>query len=87
MFSVKAEALQAHVGEIEQRLARAFAFIEKAFGDKQEMVVFTTELTSRTSSARYLVQYGSASYFSHNADMILSERQRELRRRVEDLDI
>lgn len=86
-FSSKAEALQARVVGIEERLARAFVFIEKAFGDNQEMVVFTTELTSRASSARYLAQYGSKSYFSHNADMILSERQRELRRRVEDLDI
>lgn len=86
-FSSKAEALQARVVGIEERLARAFVFIEKAFGDNQEMVVFTTELTSRASSARYLAQYGSESYFFHNADMILSERQRELRRRVEDLDI
>ncbi|MEG0016423.1 MAG: ATPase, partial [Gordonibacter sp.] len=69
------------------RLACAFAFVEAAFGDRQEMVVFTTELTSRTVSARYIAQYGSESYFAHNADMILSERQRDLRRRVEDLNI
>ncbi|MEG1167224.1 ATP-binding protein [Gordonibacter sp.] len=86
-FSGKATALQARVGHVEGRLACAFAFVEAAFGDRQEMVVFTTELTSRTVSARYIAQYGSESYFAHNADMILSERQRDLRRRVEDLNI
>ena len=86
-FATKAEALQTRVAAVEERLSRAFAFVEGAFGDAQEMTVFTTELTSRTSSARYIAQYGSASYFAHNADMILSERQRELRRRVEDLNV
>ena len=86
-FAAWAAALQARAADVEQRLARAFAFMEAAFGDAQEMVVFTTELTSRTSSARYIAQYGSESYFAHNQDMILSDRQRELRRRVEDLDV
>ena len=86
-FAARAAALQARAADVEQRLARAFAFMEAAFGDAQEMVVFTTELTSRTSSARYIAQYGSESYFAHNQDMILSDRQRELRRRVEDLDV
>ena len=86
-FAARAAALQERAAGVEQRLARAFAFVEASFGDAQEMVVFTTELTSRTSSARYIAQYGSESYFAHNQDMILSDRQRELRRRVEDLDV
>ena len=85
-FAARA-AVQERAAGVEQRLARAFAFVEASFGDAQEMVVFTTELTSRTSSARYIAQYGSQSYFAHNQDMILSDRQRELRRRVEDLDV
>ena len=72
---------------IESQLANAFAFIEDAFGDKQEMLVFVTELTSRTDSARYIAQYGSDSYYHHNENMILSERQRELRHRVEELNL
>ena len=86
-FAARAAALQERAAGVEQRLARAFAFVEASFGDAQEMVVFTTELTSRTSSARYIAQDGSQSYFAHNHDMILSDRQRELRRRVEDLDV
>lgn len=73
--------------KIESRLSRVFAFIENAFGDKQEALIFVTELTSRMDSACYIAQYGSDSYYEHNQNMILSERQRELRRRVEELDL
>ncbi len=93
-FSAVEKAFAVLVGEIspimqaiESQLANAFAFIEDAFGDKQEMLVFVTELTSRTDSARYIAQYGSDSYYRHNENMILSERQRELRHRVEELDL
>ena len=86
-FAKQGSALKEQAAWVEERLARAFGFVEASFGDAQEMLVFTTELTSRSGSARYLAQYGSPAYFEHNTDMILSERQRELRRRVEDLDI
>ncbi|MEG0759763.1 MAG: ATPase, partial [Raoultibacter sp.] len=86
-YRTQTEALQARVVVSEKRLSRAFAFVAEAFGEQQEMLVFTTELTSRTASARYIAQFGSASYFAHNEDMILSDRQRELRQRVEDLNI
>ena len=70
----------------ESRLASAFAFIDEAFGDAQEMLVFVTELTQRTASARYVAQYSSDSYYAHNEKMILSTKQRDLRRRIKDLE-
>lgn len=80
-------ALEPQVEKIEGRIAHAFDFVEAAFGDKQEMLIFTTELTSRSVSARYIAQYGSDAYYRHNENMILSDRQRELRRRVEELNL
>ena len=71
---------------IESRLSAAYSFIEEAFGDAQEMLVFTTELTQRPASARYVAQYGSESYYNHNEKMILSDKHRELRKRIEDLE-
>ena len=76
----------AQAAGIEQQLEAAFAFLAEAFGEAQEMLVFTTELTQRTASARFIAQYGSPSYYQHNETMILSDRQRELRRRIEDLE-
>ncbi|MGN0078610.1 MAG: ATP-binding protein [Coriobacteriales bacterium] len=84
-FAAQADT-SSQVAAIEQQLSAAFSFLEEAFGDAQEMLVFTTELTQRTASARYVAQYGSASYYQHNEAMILSDRQRDLRRRIEELD-
>lgn len=86
-FAEAVSMMKPRAGQIEEELACAFAFLDSTFGDAQEMLVFTTELTSRQSSARFIAQYGSESYFAHNADMILSERQSDLRRRVELLDL
>lgn len=79
-------ALAARVERIERRLACTFSFLEEVFGDKQELLVFVTELTSRTDAATYIAQNGSESYYAHNANMIMSDRQRDLRRRVEELN-
>ena len=86
-FTEGAKTMKPRAARIEEALANAFSFIDAAFGDAQEMLVFTTELTSRIASARYIAQYGSPSYYAHNSDMILSERQSDLRRRVEALDL
>lgn len=86
-YSEQVASIASRVAEIEARLSRAFEFVEAAFGDAQEMLVFVTELTSRADSARYIAQHGSESYYRHNENMILSTRQRELRRRVEELDL
>lgn len=85
LFSRDADMAPA-TSAIEARLSAAFAFIEDAFGDAQEMLVFTTELTRAQASARYIAQYGSEAYYNHNEKMILSDRQRELRRRIKDLE-
>lgn len=86
MFSEQAQ-LDGRVAEQEAKLANAFEFIEEAFGDAQEMLIFVTELTQRTPSARYIAQFGSESYFSHNQQMILSDSQKKLREMVEDLEL
>ena len=85
-FAARADLAPA-AAAAEARLAAAFAFLEEAFGDAQEMLVFVTELTQRTSSARFIAQFGSPSYYGHNQPMILSDRQRRLREMVEELDV
>lgn len=68
------------------RLEAAFDFVMEAFGDKQEMLVFVTELTQRTPSARFIAQFGCTPYYEHNQKMILSDTQRKLRAYVEEID-
>ena len=86
MFAQEA-AVDGAVDAQEARLSAAFDYLAAAFGDAQEMLIFVTELTQRTPSARYLAQFGSASYFSHNQPMILSDSHRRLRSLVEELEL
>ncbi len=85
-FAAQAD-LDGAAAAADARLAAAFAFLEAAFGDAQELLVFVTELTQRTPSARFIAQFGSPSYYAHNQQMILSDRQRRLRELVEELDV
>lgn len=86
MFA-RASQMDADAEAQEARIAAALAFLEAAFGDAQEMLIFVTELTQRTPSARYIAQFGSESYFEHNQPMILSDAHRRLRSLVEDLEL
>lgn len=86
MFA-EASDVQDEVAIQEKRLSNAFDFIEKAFGDAQEMLIFVTELTQRTPTERFIAQFGSESYFAHNQPMILSDSHRKLRSLVEELEL
>ncbi len=81
-----AVSVEGSVAALEARLSAAFAFIQEAFGDQQEMLIFVTELTQRTPSARFIAQFDSPSYYEHNQPMILSDSNRRLRSLVDDLD-
>lgn len=83
----KDDSLEKAASVAQERLSAVFAFLMEAFGDEQEMLVFVTELTQRTSSARFIAQFGSESYYEHNQKMILSDAQRRLRARVEELEL
>ncbi|MCI9129863.1 MAG: AAA family ATPase [Eggerthellaceae bacterium] len=78
--------IQPEVDAAKAHLGNAFAFLEEAFGDEQEMLIFVTDLTGRNATARFIAQFGSDEYHAHNQKMILSDTQRKLRAYVEDLD-
>ena len=85
LFAADAD-VQPEVDAAKAHLAAAFAFMEEAFGDAQEMLLFVTDLTQRTPTARFITQFGSDEYYAHNQKMILSDTQRKLRAYIEDLD-
>ena len=59
-------------------LTNAFTFLEDAFGDGQEMVIFVTELTINRNIAWFISRYGCEKYFAHNKELLFYERQKEL---------
>lgn len=70
-----------------KRLGNAYAFCEETFGDGQELLILTTELTVNAASVRFIGKYGCDAYFQHNKDLLLYERQLELLGRLDDLNL
>lgn len=64
------------------RLENAFAFLESAFGDGQEMVVFVTELTMGTEASAFLRDNPSESYQRYNQKLLVGSRRAELLSRL-----
>ena len=61
-----------------EKLEHAFAFLEAAFGDSQEMVVFVTELNTNFFSTWFIGQYGSEAYTRRNKDLMIGKQRQDL---------
>ncbi|MBQ7761569.1 MAG: AAA family ATPase [Clostridia bacterium] len=70
-----------------EELSNAFRFMEKAFGDGQEMLVFVTELTINDYTTSFISHYGCAEYFKHNKELLLYDRHKEIIREIEIFNI
>lgn len=63
-------------------LEYAFDFLEAAFGNSQEMVIFITELNSNPSSVSFLQQCECERYYRYNKELLFDEKRRSLLERI-----
>lgn len=68
------EAEQTALGTLEH----AFDFMERAFEQGQEMVVFVTELTLGAESAMFLAENNCERYLKYNEELLVGTRKAEL---------
>ena len=73
--------------KIQERLHNVFAFSEVAFMDGNEMLVLVTELTVNVYSSRFIGLYGSVDYAKHSEDLMLHEREDDIMREIENLEL
>lgn len=79
------EERKALVASIEEKINNAFAFIEQAFGDDNEMTIFVRTLTEDKYSAGFLAKYGNKSYSKFNKNLFISDREDELIGEIDNL--
>ena len=77
-YDAKIKAHRQAATEAGAAIENSFTFLENAFGDGQEMVIFVTELTVNMTCTWYISHYGSAKYFAHNKELLFYERQKSL---------
>lgn len=64
-------------------LENAFNFMEAAFGDSQEMVIFVTQLNMNNDCIQFLQEYECERYYQYNKKLLFQDREDELLKRIE----
>ena len=86
-FDGRTAALRQEAETVKKDLSHTFTFLEEAFRNGQEMLIFVTELTANMYASRFIGRYGCEEYFKHNKDLLFYERQKEIIRELELLDL
>lgn len=77
-FALKTQELESMESEAAAALEHAFDFMENAFSEGQEMVVFVTELTMGKASSAYLSENDCQRYHKYNQELLLGTKRAEL---------
>lgn len=86
-FNNRKVTLKNLVEKTDRELDNMFRFAEDVFDEGQEMLILVTELTKGFYSAHYISRYGCNKYFEHNKELLFYERQNEIIREIEDLEL
>ena len=70
-----------------EQLHAMFSFVEQAFQNGNEMLILVTELTVGKSSSAFIATFGSEDYRRHNEELMLSERQNDLKGKIAELGL
>ena len=70
-----------------KQLSNVFSFCEEVFDEGQEMLILVTELTISYYGAHFISRYGCKEYFNHNKELLFYERQKEIIREIENLEL
>lgn len=65
-----------------KELEHAFDFMEAAFGDSQEMVIFVTALNSGLYSLRFLQEYSCDRYYQYNGRLLFDSQEQTMQEKL-----
>lgn len=86
-FNGEKQKLRKLSADASSHLENAFSFLSEVFGSGREMLIFVTGLTADKKSASFISRYGSESYFRYNKELMVYERQKEIIKEIEDLEL
>ena len=81
-FQTLADDREAAQNTASAALEAAFDFMEQAFAESQEMVVFVTELTLSPAAHAFITENGCERYFQYNKDLLLDHRKAALQQEL-----
>lgn len=84
-FNRETTGLEEESEQVSQALECAFDFVEKVFGEDQELVVFITELSLSYYAIRFISDNGCPRYYRYNRVLLSGEQQKEILRQIDEL--
>ncbi|MDD7436169.1 MAG: ATPase, partial [Lachnospiraceae bacterium] len=85
-FGQETKKREQMLDKTDQSLNFAFDFMEKTFGDSQEMVIFLTELNTDYYAVWYVDQNGCDRYYKYNRSLLFSERQKGIMQELTEIE-
>ncbi|MDD7740775.1 MAG: AAA family ATPase [Fusicatenibacter sp.] len=85
LFGEEKTALAAERASAGELLECAFDFMEAAFGESQEMVLFVTELNANYYSVQFLGTYECERYYYYNQSLLFEEGSRAIEAKLDEL--
>ena len=64
--------------QVGEHLEQAFAFLEAALGEGQELVIFATELTAAPHTSWFIQNFGCEAYYRHNHSLLFNDTRQAL---------
>lgn len=86
-FDDEVAALRKDTEGVKLKLHALFAFAEEAFAEGNEMLILVTELTVNQYSAKFIANFGSPDYQRHSSELMLSERQDDIKAQIAELKL
>lgn len=74
-FTLLCEHRSDAIAKASQALDHSFTFMEDAFGEGQEMVIFVTELTMDPEISAFITENGCERYFQYNQSLLIGSRR------------
>ena len=74
-FDTLCEQRSASIDTAAKALDYSFIFMEDAFGEGQEMVIFVTELTMDSEISAFITENGCDKYFQYNKTLLIGSRR------------
>ena len=86
LFEKETDRLDNLTDQTMKILDNVFFFLEKVFGESQEMVVFVTELNTNFYSIQFLKENDCAMYYKYNKNLLFNERQQDILKEMEEIE-
>ena len=81
-FTEREAARALSINKTGGHLTNAFAFINRAFGEGQELVIFLSDINAGFYSLKFISECGNDAYYKYNEYLLLKDQRAKLREEV-----